>query len=417
MQETVLQEIDSKRDITLLSPTGTGKTLVFILKILSEMDQNIHGTQALIITPTRELALQIETVFRIMKTNFTVVCCYGGNSFQSEKNKLKGNPALIIGTPGRISDHIFRKTINTDIINNVVLDEFDKSLEIGFEEEMKFIIESLTLNISIFLTSATALNTYPDFLKLKNIQVFNFLKDSVNLKIEYFLLQSTPTEKLENLLALIQSIGNSPTLIFCNQKEITETVADYLLKNNINNTVLHGGFEQDDREKALMQFQNGSVNYLVATDLASRGIDKSDIETVIHYQLPISEDSYIHRNGRTGRAEKTGKVFLMVENTKNIPSYINAEPFQIKSSGKKVDFKPTSCTLYISGGKRDKINKGDIVGFLIKICDLKSEDIGQITVKDKASYVAVPIHSAKTIIDKSNTERIKNKKVKIEAIK
>lgn len=418
MQQATLETSSQADSIVLLSDTGSGKTVAFLLPLLKGMDKSSKDTQALIIAPSRELALQIEQVFKKMGTGFKITCCYGGHARETEENNLKQAPALIVGTPGRLADHIRRGNITTQAITTLVLDEFDKSLEQGFEEEMSFIIGSLPAVRKRLLTSATEAVEIPTFLGLKEPVKLNFLtgEKSPALAVQY--LKNPDPDKTETLFRLICALGNRSTIIFCNQREFVEQVSASLKEKGIVNVFYHGAMEQRDRDSALCKFRNGSSNVLVTTDLAARGLDIPNIRYIIHYQLPNTEESYTHRNGRTARMEASGTAILLLAPHEYLPPYIQPAPTEINLPEKaELPQKPVWTTLFIAAGKKDKVNKVDIVGFLANKGQLKKEDIGLIEVKDFFSFVAVRKSKASHTLHLIDGEKIKGKKVKIDVAK
>ncbi|MDB5193167.1 MAG: box helicase [Segetibacter sp.] len=420
MQLASLEATQKNDDVIILSATGSGKTLAFLLPIVQLLDESNKKTQALIVVPSRELALQIEQVFRSMVTSFKVTCCYGGHKREIEENNLVEPPALIIGTAGRLADHIRRGNITTDTIQTLVLDEFDKSLELGFTEEMTFIIGSLPSIKKRILTSATQAVEIPGFLGLKEPVTLNFLpeeSDNSNA-LEIKVIESNENDKLKTLFKLICSFGNRSTIIFCNHRESVERTSAMLSDKGITNTFYHGAMEQRDREVALAKFRNGSVNFLVTTDLASRGLDIPNIRYIIHYHLPGSEEIFTHRNGRTARMDASGTAILILNPEEKLPAYINpeVERMELPEVG-EVPEKPKWTTLFIGAGKKDKVNKVDVVGFLSNKAQLKQEDIGLIEVKDFFSFVAVRKSKVPNTLQLIKDEKIKNKKVKIDVAK
>jgi len=412
MQRTSIQGASTK-DLILLSPTGSGKTLAFLFPILARLKKERDGVQALILTPSRELALQIEQVWKQMSTGFKVLCCYGGHSTKIEKNSFTEPPALLIGTPGRISYHIRNESFETETVQSLVLDEFDKSLEFGFHDEMSFIIENLRNLSKRILTSATKLEEIPDFVQLSTTAIeVNFLKADEHIpKIEIKAVSTAAEEKVETLLSLICYIGTKPTLIFCNHREVVNRISDLLYENNIQHGTFHGGMEQVDREKALLQFRNGSFHLLICTDLASRGLDIPEIACIVHYQLG-NEETFIHRNGRTARMQAEGTAYLIL-NDGQLPEYLKDVP--IITLPEKDHLPPPTnwLTIYIAAGKKDKINKTDIVGMFLQKGKISKDDLGRIEVHDKSAYAAVKRNKVNQLLKLLANEKIKNKKVKI----
>ncbi|WP_240646632.1 DEAD/DEAH box helicase [Chitinophaga rhizosphaerae] len=418
MQQASLETNSTSDAVVLLADTGSGKTLAFLLPLVQSLKKNENVSQAMIIVPARELALQIERVFKSMKTGFKVTCCYGGHLRETEENNLKEAPELIIGTPGRLGDHIRRGNINTAHIHTLVLDEFDKSLEEGFEKEMAFIIGSLPALKKRILTSATEALEIPDFVGLENPTEINFLKGEKSPALAVQMVNSDEPDKSETLFRLICALGNRSTIIFCNQREFVGEVSGMLKDKGILNVFYHGAMEQQERDAALCKFRNGSSNILVTTDLAARGLDIPNIRYIIHYQLPHTKETFVHRNGRTARMEASGTAILMLAPGEKVPDYISPAPEVITLPAKAVlPQKPDWTTLFIAAGKKDKVNKVDIVGFLSHKGMLKKEDIGIIEVKDFFSFVAVRKSKAGATLHLIQSERLKNKKVKISVAK
>jgi superfamily II DNA/RNA helicase len=418
MQLASIEANKKGQDIILLSSTGSGKTIAFLLPILDNLDEQNKNTQALVVVPSRELAIQIEQVFKSMSTGFKIMSAYGGHKRETEENNLVQPPALIIGTPGRLCDHIRRGNITLDSIEILVLDEFDKTLELGFQEEVSFILASLKQLKKRILTSATESVEIPEFLGLKNALRLNYLADDKDKALSIQSVVSPDKDKTETLFRLICYLGNRSAIVFCNHRESVERVSSYLSENGIVNEYYHGAMEQQERDSALCKFRNGTVNVLVTTDLASRGLDIPNIRYIIHYHLPHTEEIFIHRNGRTARMDASGTAIIILSEEEKLPVYVvePVEQIQLPETASLPD-KPKWSTLFIAAGKKDKMNKVDIVGFLSNKGQLKQEDIGLIEVKDFFSFVAVRKSKVGHVLQLIKNERIKNKKVKIEIAK
>ena len=415
MQKSTFQASENEQDIILLSPTGSGKTLAFLFPVLRNLQKDISGIQAIILVPARELALQIEQVFKNMGTDFKVTICYGGHDKKIEINNLTEAPAVLIGTPGRIAYHLKNNNFEPKTIKTLVLDEFDKALELGFEEDMNFIINSLKNISQRFLTSATAMDNIPKFVGLDNEKTINFLKlGEAKPNIQLKKVMTIPEEKLDTLFKLICKIGNKRTLIFCNHRDAVDRISELLREKGIDRETFHGGMEQDERERALLKFRNDSTRILITTDLASRGLDIPEVESIVHYQLPPKEDAFIHRNGRTARMHAKGFAYLIMTEEENFPFIKSNTPEENISENYRIPAKTPFQTIYISAGKKDKVNKVDIVGYLIKKGELSKEDVGIIEVKDTTSYVAVARNKVKDVLKKLANEKLKGKKIKME---
>ncbi|WP_316831022.1 DEAD/DEAH box helicase [Pedobacter aquatilis] len=415
MQHAAVDAAGKGDDMILVAPTGSGKTLAFLLPLLSALKPGINGVQALILVPSRELALQIEQIFKQMGTPFKVNCCYGGHAVRIEKNNLAHPPAVLIGTPGRIAYHLEHYNFDESFIETLVLDEFDKSLEFGFEQDMSYIIGTLLSLKQRILTSATRMDEIPAFVKIQKAVEIDFSKD-VQVKPDLKLKKVTApaADKLAVLFKLLRKIGNANTLVFCNHRETVDRISDLLFEHGLGHDVFHGGMEQLEREKALLKFRNGSHKILITTDLAARGLDIPEVENIVHYQLPYTEDVYIHRNGRTARMHAKGTAYAVLtdeENYKYLPEDIEEEALT-----DDYDLPEASdwVTLYIANGKKDKINKVDIVGLFLQKGGLQKSDLGLIEVKDTSSYVAVKRTVAEKLLKTLSGEKIKGKKLKLE---
>ena len=414
LQQETLAMSQTKDDLLILSQTGSGKTFAFLLPLFLRLKENSKGIQAVILAPSRELALQIEGVFRSIQTGFKVLSCYGGHSMQVEKNSLSEAPAVLIGTPGRICDHIHRSNLDLSSVQQLVIDEYDKCLEFGFEDQMKYICYEFEKLKNTTLVSATELKEFPNYLSFKNDAHVNFLDRSTEPDIQFWKFPVSKNTKFERVFDLLCSFNGDLTIVFCNFREATESVRDYLNENGFPSIVYHGGMEQDERERALIQFRNGSYHTMICTDLGSRGLDIPEIQHVVHFQFPQNEEAFIHRNGRTARMKANGSSYLLISSDENTPDYIEIPKNEYRiPHDLNGPVESPWITLYFSGGKKDKINKVDLVGFLGQKGGLKKEEIGLITVQDYSSYVAVPRSLVKTLLNRIRVEKVKGKKLKI----
>ncbi len=415
MQLNTESAIASGKDVMVLSATGSGKTLAFFLPLVAHLQKDLKKVQVMVIVPSRELALQIEQVFRSLQSGFKVSCIYGGHSTRTEEQSLSETPSVIIGTPGKISYHIRNENINPAEVEFLVLDEFDKSLELGFQDEMELIIEGLTGLKQKILTSATKMDELPVFARVDNLAVVDFLKNQANKpELALKVLHTPSKDKLKLLMQVVAEHPEGPTLIFCNHREAAGRVSDLLRDKGMSNGIYHGGMDQPDREKALVKFRNGTHAVLVTTDLASRGLDIPDVQQVIHYQIPFTEESFTHRNGRTARMKSSGKAYLLLSDEEYKPGYIDEEVEEVvvTEEFKMFDASPWA-TLYIAAGKKDKVNKIDVVGLLYKKANLQKEEIGRIEVFDHMSYVSVVRKKINAVVQLLKPEKIKGKKYKL----
>lgn len=421
MQQTAVDAYREGGDLVLLSPTGSGKTLAYLLPLVSSLKPGQQGVQAVILVPSRELALQIEQVFKSMNTEFKIMSCYGGRPAMDEHRTMKGIcPSVIVGTPGRMNDHLEKQNFDASTVKLLVIDEFDKCLEFGFQEEMSDVISKLPKLRRRFLLSATDAEEIPHFTGLNSTVKLNFLDPDggVSERLHLYKVISPVKDKLETLYKLLCCLGNQSTLVFCNHRESVDRVGKYLHSMKVYCETFHGGMEQDDRERALYKFRNGSCHIFISTDLAARGLDIPDIKNVVHYHLPVAEDGFIHRNGRTARWEADGSSYIILHSEEQLPSYIKEEPeeYLLPAVFPKPAL-PDFVTLYIGKGKKDKINKIDIVGFLSKKGNLSKEDIGCVDVKDHYAFAAVSRSKYKQVLKLVQNEKIKGVKALIELAK
>ncbi|WP_299621029.1 DEAD/DEAH box helicase [uncultured Tenacibaculum sp.] len=412
MQKEAVTVIEKATNTILLSPTGTGKTLAFLLPLLKTLDPNNSEIQALVLVPSRELAIQIEQVARNMGSGFKINAVYGGRPMAKDKAELKHLPAILIGTPGRIADHFSSDRFPKDSIKTIVLDEFDKSLEVGFEYEMRGIINQIPNLNKRILTSATQGVEIPDFVGLDKPEIINYLQHKKASKLEIKTVISNKEDKTQTLVDLLLHIGNKPGIIFFNFKDSIAKVSDILKKSKISHTCFSGGMEQRDRERSLIKFRNGTSQLLVATDLAARGIDIPELKFIIHYELPRAIEEFTHRNGRTARVNAEGVAYVLQSEKEFLPEFIKkTEAIDIS---KKAVWKPQFwTTLFISGGRKDKISKGDIAGLFFKQGNLNKDQLGVIELKQDCAFISVPLTIANDLAEKLNNSRLKKKRVRI----
>jgi superfamily II DNA/RNA helicase len=414
MQIEAEKSISENKNTLLLSPTGSGKTLAFLIPLLDIINKDLPQIQVLILAPSRELAIQIESVWREMGTGIKINAFYGGHTMEVEMNNLKNPPSVLVGTPGRIADHFTRNTIQSKNIKTLVYDEFDKSLEMGFHEQIQFILSNLPKPEKQIFVSATQGISIPEFVDSDSLNVLDFIDEkSGNPKLSLRFVKTK--NKSQSLITLLGQISQEPTLIFCNQRDEVEELADLLNKKQINCVMFHGKIEQVDREKALIKFRNGSVRYLISTDLAARGLDIPEIENVIHYYLPFHAQEFVHRNGRTARMNASGTAYFFDNAEGKLPDYIGDLATELILDEKQsLPAKEIWSTVYISGGKKDKINKIDIVGFCLQKGGLNKEELGRIEVQDFVSFIAVKSSKLGSFLKAIKDQKIKGKKMKIE---
>ena len=414
MQEEASLAIHASNEVILLSPTGTGKTLAFLLPIIAELKPEIKKVQALIIAPSRELAIQIEQVIREMGSGYKANVFYGGRFFSKDRQELNTVPSIIIGTPGRIADHLRRETFEIDAIRFLVLDEFDKSLEIGFDDDMIEICERIPDVEKKILTSATNEPQIPEFVEISKPITIDYLSEQTS-SLTLKRVESQEKDKLMALVDLLRHLGNAPGIIFCNFKDSIQRVSDFLDEYGIDHGCFYGGMEQKERERALIKFRNGTHQLLLATDLAARGLDVPEIKFIIHYHLPVREQEFTHRNGRTARMHKEGTAYVLHYIKDELPEFINIDEVEKVESAPPLKAS-TWRTLFISGGRKDKISKGDIAGLLFKQGNLDKGDVGMIELKTDCAFVAVNTTKIKALLPLVNNSKLKKKKVRVTRI-
>jgi len=410
---------DSKAKATLLlAPTGSGKTLAFTIPMLASCRLSHPGVQAIVIAPSRELVLQIFDVVRPLALPLHATACYGGHSMLDETRSLQALPSIIIATPGRLLDHIKRGNLTVRRLATLVLDEYDKSLELGFHDDMRRIVKSLGHIDRVMLTSATELGEkLPKFLDFAHPEIVNFTQgDNVATgKVEYVKIPSATRDKLTTLLDLTSSFpADKRAIIFVNHRESAQRVYDALTKAKFPAGLYHGALDQLHREIALDLFNNGTTPILVATDLGSRGLDIANVDSVVHYHLPLTSQTWTHRNGRTARQGSAGIVYSIISDDETIPEYVT---YQREYIPRDYTLNPPAsapvATLYFNAGKREKISRGDIAGFLIQKGGLEPSQVGRITVKDHYALASIPAEKLTDTLRAIAPHRIKNQRVRI----
>ena len=422
MQQDALRAIQhGNQDVVVLSPTGSGKTLAYLLPLSQLVDAADDEPQAIVVTPGRELALQSSTVLKNMGSGLRAMACYGGRSTMDEHRVLRQvRPQIIFGTPGRLNDHLDKGNFSPYHIKYLVIDEFDKCLEMGFQDEMSRLVKSLPGLRRHFLLSATESEEIPRFVHMGKVEKLDYRMDEEQVpeRVHIYKVMSPEKDKLESLSLLLRSLGDTSTIVFLNYRDSVERTNRYLADQGFSTAFFHGGLEQKEREAALYRFSNGSANVFVSTDLASRGLDIPDIDNIIHYHLPESEDGYIHRVGRTARWEAKGKAYFLLGPTESIPEYVDAEVEEYEIPAElPAPAQPKMATIYIGKGKKDKISKGDILGFLCKKGGLQSAEIGKIDVNDRYAYAAIARPKLRSVLQKVKGEKIKGIKTIVEEVR
>ncbi len=415
MQEAMVAESKRSPNIQLLSPTGSGKTLAYALSLLQYV-RKTEWLQAVVIVPTRELAKQADDFFKRLDTPLNSTCFHGGRPLSSENNVFAAlKPEVLFTTPGRFLDHLNQGDIEPTSVATLVIDEFDKCLELGFSEEMSAIVSALPNVRRKWLTSATDIVELPGYVNGKFSRLdFIGADEKQKEKLQLFEVSSPQRDKLETLAKLLSTFDGEQAIVFVAHRESVERVAHYLKSLKFAVEQYHGGMEQELRERALHRFIGKSATVLVSTDLAARGLDIPAVRNIVHYHLPLSEEDFIHRSGRTARWDAGGNVFMILNDADEMPEFIkdvaekNVDSINIKAA------RPVMTTIYIGRGKKEKLSKGDIVGFLCKQGGLQSADIGHIDVLPHHSFVTIQTSRVKAMLQKVAGEKIKGMKTLIE---
>ena len=418
IQEKAINPILDGADVLAQSKTGSGKTLAFGLPCVMNTNTNNYKPQTIIITPTRELADQIAVELRRVaayKANLKILTLYGGVPLRTQADSLAKGAHILIGTPGRIQDHLAKETLTLDSIKTLVLDEADRMLDMGFYDEIVKIGSNMPRGKQTLLFSATFPANIEKLAKALLNQPITIKVDTVIEESKIDELVYETSDKFKTLSTLIQSYKPESLLIFCNTKVEVITLTNKLLKLGHASIDIHGDLDQRDRNESVIAFANGSKRIMVATDVASRGLDIKDIELVINYDLPYDAEVYTHRIGRTGRADATGTaISLFSSKDSEKCSYVLqlAKKCEVKDLRVDAKFKMQSNydTLCLNGGKKTKLRAGDIIGTFCKEIGIENSMIGKINITDTKSYIA--LHH--TVVDKvfKALKKVKIKKKK-----
>ena len=431
IQAQSLPDILKGKDLLAQAKTGSGKTAAFAIGLLNKLEVQTYQTQSLVLCPTRELAEQVSNEIRrlaraIPNTKLLTLC--GGKPMAPQLASLERAPHIVVGTPGRILKHLDKETLKLDTLNMLVLDEADRMLDMGFHDEIMRVIKMIPRQRQTLLFSAT----YPDQIKKisNSVQI-----DPVDVRIEIthdsnkikqIFYEIDKGERSKTLVALLHHYQPESSLIFCNRKQQCQELAEELWQLGFHALALHGDLEQRERDQVLAQFANKSSSILIATDVAARGLDIIDLETVINFELSPDPDIYIHRIGRTGRAGKEGlalSLFMASEAPKvnTIEEYLKS-PVNIDKTStleKRKDFRlmPPMATLCINCGRREKIRAGDILGALTANTDLQGKQIGKIDIFDIIAYVAVEQAIAKQALRILTQGKIKGRRFRVRRLR
>lgn len=431
IQAQALPDILKGKDLIAQAKTGSGKTAAFAIGLLHELDTQKYQTQSLVLCPTRELADQVSKEIRriaraMPNTNILTLC--GGKPLGPQLASLERNPHIVVGTPGRILKHLEKGTLILTGLKVLVLDEADRMLSLGFQEDIMSIISKAPRKRQTLLFSAT----YPDEIKQisQSIQKnpidvrVESLHDNKNIKQVFYEIQKGARAK--TLVSVLQHYRPESSIVFCNRKNQCQELADDLWKQGFHALALHGDLDQKDRDQVLVQAANRSTSILIATDVAARGLDIKGLNVVINFELAFDPEIHIHRIGRTGRAGNEGlalSLFMESEahRVKAIEEYQNSDVTiqSISSLKSRENFKlsPPMVSLSINGGRKDKVRAGDILGALTSTTNIPGKQIGKIDIFDYFSYVAVERSIAKQALKILSEGKIKGRKFKVRKIR
>ncbi|MCA1041128.1 DEAD/DEAH box helicase [Bacillus infantis] len=447
VQSKVIPLAMEKQDLVVKAQTGSGKTASFGIPVCDMVEWEEKSPQALILTPTRELAVQVrEDITNIGRfKRIKAAAVYGKEPFTKQKEELKQKTHVVVGTPGRVMDHIDRETLVLDQIKYLIIDEADEMLNRGFIDEVEAIIKELPSDRVTMVFSATL---------PKDVEALchKYMKDPVHVEIEstgvtaetieHFLMEVKQEDKLSLLKDITVTENPDSCLIFCRTKEYVDTVYTELDEAGYSCERLHGGLEQEDRFSVMEGFKMGNFRYLIATDVAARGIDIDNVSLVINYDVPMEKESYVHRTGRTGRAGNKGKAITFAtpfeeKFLRAIERYIGFEvpiieapsqqdvtagkaAFEEKISGRRVvrnnktaRINQDIMKLHFTGGKKKKIRAVDFVGTIAKIPGVTADDIGIITIHDQMSYVDILNGKGSLVLQAMENATVKGKKLKV----
>ncbi|QCR22010.1 DEAD/DEAH box helicase [Pontibacter sp. SGAir0037] len=429
IQEAAIPAILDGADVAGQAETGSGKTAAYGLPLLHRLDANLEQVQALIVVPTRELALQVRQElkqFAKLMPNLKISSFYGGHAFSQERASLAHPPQVLVGTPGRLTDHLNRNTLNLAHVQQLVLDEADKLLEMGFEEELDQVIAALPRKRQTILFSATMPEGVKELISasLKAPKFIKATATTVPDQVKFVGLKVEQADRQEVLVKLLQQQSGSGTVVFTNTRAATDEVTAFVQAHGLSVKALHGGMEQRDRDQTMTLFRNGSVAILVATDVAARGLDIDALHAIIHYELPDDKAAYLHRSGRTGRAGRNGTVYTLATpkgeqklrdwELVRMDEWLDAGTLSAAHTQQASE--PRFATIYIQAGRKDKISPRDIVGALIAEAGLEAGQIGKIEVQDKSSYVAVPEKESREIVKLLSNGKIKGRKFRVSLV-
>ena len=431
IQAQSLPAILKGRDLLAQAKTGSGKTAAFAIGILHKLAVKTYRTQALVLCPTRELADQVGKELRLLarampNTNILTLC--GGKPMGPQLASLERNPHIVVGTPGRVLKHLGKRTLKLDGLTMLVLDEADRMLDMGFHDDIMRIIEMTPRQRQTLLFSAT----YPDEIKeishAIQIDPVDVRVESLhdNKQIEQIFYEIQKGERTRTLVALLQHYRPESSVVFCNRKQQCQELAEELWQQGFHAQALHGDLEQRERDQVLVQFSNKSSSILIATDVAARGLDIKDLQAVINFELSPDPEIHIHRIGRTGRAGNAGlalslfmaseaKKVTAIEDFQNSP--VRMDQTSTLKTRENFRLSPPMVTLCISGGRKDKVRAGDILGALTANTDLPGKQIGKIDISDYHAHVAVERPVAKQALKILAEGKIKGRRFRVRKLR
>ena len=421
IQEEAIPLIVKGKDVIAKAKTGSGKTLAFALPLILKLDEQEHFPQALIIAPTRELSEQIAEECRKLaryKDDVKIITLYGGTSLTRQVASLEKGADIIVGTPGRLLDHFSRETIHLGQIKTLILDEADRMLDMGFADDILKLVSNIPKQRQSLLFSAT----YPENIdKLTKVLLKNPVEIQINSAEEKLSIEEhvyAVENKDKALITTLQHYQPSLAIVFCNTKVKTVEVSNMLKEKGFDVATLNGDLEQYERQEMLLQFANGSLPILVATDLAARGLDIEAIDIIINYDTPMKTEDYTHRIGRTGRAEKSGLAISLcdeygLKKLLEIKPKLNSKNIDDLRPNKNFYLQGSVSTICIDGGKKKKVRAGDILGTLCKDIGIENKQIGKINVYATHSYVAIDKSVIKKAFNGLKNGKIKGKKLRV----
>ncbi|MEX0965281.1 MAG: ATP-dependent RNA helicase DbpA [Pseudohongiellaceae bacterium] len=431
VQAQSLAHLLEGRDLIAQAKTGSGKTAAFAIALLNKLGAQLYSTQALVLCPTRELADQVAAEVRKLASaipNIKVLTLCGGKPMGPQLASLQRDPHIVVGTPGRILKHLEQETLRLSAVQTCVLDEADRMLDMGFHDDIMQIIGKTPATRQTLLFSATFPNGMKEISSLvqRDPVAIRVEASHNSTDIEQLFFQVTKSERAQTLFRVIAHYLPDSTLVFCNTKQQCQQLADELRQRDLHALALHGDMEQFERDEVLTQFSGKSSSILIATDVAARGLDVKELAAVVNYELCRDPQVHVHRIGRTARAGKTGlAVSLFTDSERRqlqaIEEYQGsvAKVLSTTSLTGPEDFKlyPPMVTLFVNGGRKDKLRAGDLLGALTARGEISGSQIGKITLFDKISYVAVEQKAAKLALAILADGKIKGRKFRVRRLR